>query len=150
MALLTRFYSAFAEHDWATMAKCYHPDAQFSDPVFPHLDTEQVCAMWKMLLSSGTDLRLEFRVIEETASEGRVQWDAWYTFGASGRNVHNRVSATFMIKDGLIQVQKDAFNFWRWSRQALGVSGLLLGWSPLLRNKVRTTAAARLAKAMRV
>lgn len=104
--------------------------------------------MWKMLLISGTDLRVEFRVIEETATEGRVEWDAWYTFGATGRKVHNRVSSTLVLKDGLILVQKDSFNFWRWSRQALGISGLLLGWSSMLRGKVRGMAAKRLAKAM--
>lgn len=148
MTLLARFYSAFAQHDWATMGACYHPEAQFSDPVFPHLDAAHVRAMWKMLLISGTDLRVEFRVIEETATEGRVEWDAWYTFGATVRKVHNRVSSTLVLKDGLILVQKDSFNFWCWSRQALGISGLLLGWSSMLRGKVRGMAAKRLAKAM--
>lgn len=88
-------------------------------------------------------------MIGETATEGSVEWDAWYTFGASGRKVHNRVSSTFVLKDGLILEQQDAFNFWRWARQALGASGVLLGWSPMLRDKVRATAAARLDKAMR-
>ncbi len=149
MTLLARFYSAFADHDWAVLGACYHSEAQFSDPVFPLLDAAHVRAMWKMLLTSGTDLRVEFRVIEESATEGRVEWDARYTFGATGRKVHNRVSSTFVIKDGLILVQKDTFNFWRWSRQALGTSGLLLGWTVIVRNKVRATAAARLEKTMR-
>ncbi|RMU63272.1 hypothetical protein ALP29_200285 [Pseudomonas syringae pv. avii] len=29
---------------------------------------------------------------------------------------------------------------WRWSRQALGAKGLLLGWTPLVRNAVRVQA----------
>jgi hypothetical protein len=33
---------------------------------------------------------------------------------------------------------------WRWSQQALGMKGLLLGWTPLVRNKVQQTAAASL------
>ena len=149
MELLRRFYSAFSQHDWATMGACYHPEAQFSDPVFPHLDATGVSAMWKMLLTSGSDLRVEFQVLEKTEIGGRVQWDALYTFGASGRKVHNSVSSTFVLKDGLILRQKDVFNLWRWSRQALGTSGALLGWSPMVRNKVRATAAKRLEKAMR-
>ena len=36
--------------------------------------------------------------------------------------------------------------FRSWSRQALGTPGLLLGWSPFLRNKVRATAAANLKR----
>lgn len=149
MPVLDRFYHAFAQHDWTTMGACYHPEAQFSDPVFPHLDAAQVRAMWEMLLTSGTDLRVEFQVMEETATGGRVKWDAFYTFSRSGRKVHNSVSSSFVLKDGLILVQKDTFNFWRWSWQALGASGLLLGWTGLVRNKVRATAAVRLAKAMR-
>ena len=44
--------------------------------------------------------------------------------------------------------QRDRFDFWRWARQALGAPGWLLGWSPLLRNKVRATAAKNLARFM--
>lgn len=29
---------------------------------------------------------------------------------------------------------------WRWARQALGTKGLLLGWTPLLKNAVRAQA----------
>jgi hypothetical protein len=38
----------------------------------------------------------------------------------------------------------DDFDFHRWARQALGTSGLLLGWTPLLRNAVRRRARAGL------
>ncbi|MBC7438095.1 MAG: nuclear transport factor 2 family protein, partial [Bdellovibrionales bacterium] len=47
---------------------------------------------------------------------------------------------------GLIATHRDRFDFWAWSRQALGTPGLLLGWTPMLRNKVRTTAASNLKK----
>ncbi|MOA55161.1 hypothetical protein D3C78_1789040 [compost metagenome] len=45
-----------------------------------------------------------------------------------------------MIRDGLICQHDDTFDLWRWSRQALGVPGMLLGWSPLVQNKVRLQA----------
>ena len=41
---------------------------------------------------------------------------------------------------------RDRFSFWRWSRQALGLPGVLLGWSPSLKRKVRSTAAGNLKK----
>ena len=47
---------------------------------------------------------------------------------------------------GLITRHTDRFDFWRWSRQALGAPGLLLGWSPFLRAKVRGQAAASLRR----
>lgn len=148
MNTLERFYTAFQQHDWKTMGDCYHEHATFSDPVFPDLDAEQTGAMWKMLLSGGTDLRITFEVLEETANTGKVRWQAWYTFSKTKRPVHNIVSSTFVLKDGLIMEQKDVFDFWRWSRQALGTTGWLLGWSPIVRDKVRGIATNNLNKTL--
>ena len=50
--------------------------------------------------------------------------------------------------EGLIATQRDRFDFWAWSRQALGRAGLLLGWTPMLKNKVRAGAAKNLAAYM--
>ncbi|MBP6313620.1 MAG: nuclear transport factor 2 family protein [Flavobacteriales bacterium] len=150
MAVLDRFYSAFQDRDWATMGACYHPDAHFSDPVFPDLDAAGVRAMWKMLLTSGTDLRIGFSVLEETGTNGKAEWEAHYTFSRTGRSVHNEVVSTFVLKDDLILQQLDVFDFWKWSRQALGTPGALLGWSSIIKNKVRDTAAKGLAKSRRV
>lgn len=148
MSVLTRFYTAFAQRDWSTMGACYAEDARFSDPVFPDLDAAGVRGMWKMLLTSGTDLRVTFKVQEENPVHGVVTWEAFYTFSKTGRKVHNIIRSEFVLRDGLIVQQRDHFDFWRWSRQALGLSGLLLGWSPLVKNKVRGIAASGLRKAM--
>ena len=47
---------------------------------------------------------------------------------------------------GLIVQHRDSFDFWHWSRQALGAPGLLLGWTPFLRAKVQAQAKASLQK----
>ena len=65
---------------------------------------------------------------------------ARYLFTQTGRTVVNDIQARFVIRDGLICQHDDSFDLWRWSRQALGLPGLLLGWSPLLQNKVRQQA----------
>jgi hypothetical protein len=66
-------------------------------------------------------------------------------FTQTGRPVTNDVRATFRFADGLIAEHVDEFSFHRWSRQALGAPGLLLGWTPLLKASVRRRAAASLA-----
>jgi len=58
--------------------------------------------------------------------------------------VHNIIDAQFTFRDGLIASHRDRFDFWSWSRQALGAPGLLLGWTPALRRKVQARAAANL------
>ncbi len=149
MSTIERFYSAFAERDCVTMGACYHDTATFSDPVFGDLNATEVRAMWKMLVINGKDLRITHKVLNEDRNSGSATWDAWYTFSKTGRPVHNRINATFTFKDGLIHSHQDHFDFWRWSRQALGISGLLLGWTPLLKRKVQGMARAGLARSLK-
>jgi ketosteroid isomerase-like protein len=146
--LLTDFYSAFQRRDGDAMAACYHPDAEFSDAVFVGLRHGGVTSMWRMLCERGKDLRLEFRDIQADERTGRAHWEAYYTFSATGRKVHNIIDAEFEFRDGKILRHRDRFDFHRWSRQALGPMGLLLGWTPLLRNKVQGTARGSLEKFM--
>jgi hypothetical protein len=144
--LIENFYRAFHARDAAQMARSYHDQARFSDPVFPNLDAAGVRAMWTMLTSRANDLTVEASDFSFDGDRGRCKWVARYTFTATKRFVENRIDASFVFKDGLIVEHNDNFDFWRWSRQALGPAGLVLGWSPVLRNKVRKTAADSLAK----
>lgn len=148
--LLTRFYTAFAALDDAAMAACYAPDARFRDEVFELNGREEIAAMWGMLCaatrSKGRDAwALEFSGVDADDRVGRAHWEAHYRFSATGRLVHNRIDGAFEFRDGTIVAHHDRFDFWRWSRQALGAPGALLGWSPMLRNKVRVQAAKNLA-----
>jgi ketosteroid isomerase-like protein len=142
--LIERFYAAFARSDWAAMAACYHPEVHFSDEVFD-LHGADAGMMWRMLCTNGRDLQLEVSGIGSDGREGRAHWDARYTFSATGRKVLNRIDARFEFRDGLIVRHVDRFDFWAWSRQALGLPGWLLGWSGALRGKVRAQAAKSLA-----
>lgn len=139
-ALITRFYTAFSTRDAATMGACYAEDATFSDPVFD-LRGPRIGGMWRMLCERGTDLQIVHSGVEADDATGRAHWDAAYTFSATGRKVLNRIDASFTFVDGRIQSHTDTFDFWAWTRMALGPTGMLLGWTPLLRNKVRGQAA---------
>lgn len=139
-ALIERFYTCFQQLDGDGMAACYHEDIHFSDPVFPDLNGAAAGGMWKMLCAQATGFALQFSDIHADDKSGSARWEARYDFSATGRRVRNRVTSTFQFKDGLIIRQQDRFRFWKWSTMALGVTGVLLGWSPLLRNKVRTKA----------
>ena len=147
-AVIERFYGAFAQRDGAAMAACYAPDVHFSDPVFTDLHGPEAGAMWRMLTERGTDLRVELLEHSAEGDGGSAHWRAHYTFTETGRSVVNDVRATLRLGDGLIADHVDDFDFHRWSRQALGPSGLLLGWTPLLRSAVRRKARAGLDEFM--
>ncbi len=128
------------------MAACYHEKLTFRDPAFLTLNYKQTAAMWHMLCERGKDLELTFSEVESDERRGSCRWEAKYTFSATGQKVHNIIKAKFRFEAGKIIQHDDEFNFWRWSRQALGLPGLALGWSPVLKNKVHKTALNNLEK----
>lgn len=146
--LIRDFYTAFQQRQYQAMQQAYHPVAQFHDPVFEYLSAAEVKAMWQMLLTSAKDLTVSFKDVDAVDQKGSCTWEAWYTFSRTGRKVHNIIRADFLFRDGKIVQHYDTFSFWRWSRQALGVSGILLGWTPFLQNRVRRMAQQGLKKFM--
>jgi ketosteroid isomerase-like protein len=140
------FYTAFQRRDAGAMAAHYHPDVHFSDPVFPDLRGARAAAMWRMLCERGVDLEIDFRDVWADGKRGRAHWDARYTYSGTGRKVLNRIDASFEFEGGKIVRHTDSFDLYRWARQALGPVGLLLGWTPLVQNKIRRTAASALDK----
>lgn len=145
-ALIEEFYRAFAARDAEAMAKCYHDEARFSDPVFGELDAAGVRDMWRMLIARGRDLAVRASGISAEGARGAAQWEATYTFSATGRKVCNRIAANFVFRDGLILEHRDDFDFPRWARQALGWKGLLFGHLPALRRAVGKEARASLER----
>ena len=142
--LIQKFYTAFQNRDSKQMAICYHPNARFSDPVFPQLyGAELIGGMWRMLCESGTDLEITFKDVRADDEIGSAHWEATYTF-AGGHQVHNIIQAQFRFEKGLIMEHHDQFNFWRWSRMALGVPGYFLGWTNFLQKQVQRQARRRL------
>ncbi|MEZ4671798.1 MAG: nuclear transport factor 2 family protein [Anaerolineae bacterium] len=146
IALINRFYSSFQQRDHAGMIACYHPQVEFTDPVFQTLKGKQACAMWHMLAERATDIDITFDHVQAQGSSGQAHWEAQYTFSGSGRRVHNVIDAAFEFADGLIVKHRDRFDLWRWTRMAIGTSGVLLGWSPLVQNRVRQRAQSGLKK----
>ena len=144
MGVAERFYEAFAVRDHYTMGLLYADQATFSDPVFPLLNAKGARMMWKMLLSRAEDFGIEVKVREDSPTHAAVDWVAYYTFGATGRPVVNRIHSEMSIANGRIVRHVDQFSVWRWASQALGVKGVLLGWSPMMRNRVRSQAARSL------
>jgi hypothetical protein len=144
---IEQFYKAFASLDSKTMAECYALDATFEDEIFQLRGRTHVGGMWAMLCaavkkSGRTDWKLEVRDITERSAH----WEPTYRFSATGRIVHNVIDAEFEFdSQGLIKRHRDRFDLYRWARQALGLRGVLFGWTDWLRRKVQRQANRSLA-----
>ena len=139
-ALITRFYQAFAQLDAQAMSECYTDDVVFSDPVFGELRGHNATDMWRMLTTRAKDFSLTFDQVQADAQRGSAHWVATYLFSQTGNTVVNDIQARFVFRDGKICEHHDHFDLWRWSRQALGAKGVLLGWTPLVKNAIRAQA----------
>lgn len=142
--LLTTFYTAFQNRDYRTMQSCYADQATFSDEVFINLDGSEVKAMWEMLCIRGKDLQIEFSHIAADEQKGSAQWNASYSFSKTNRKVFNKIKAEFTFENGKIKSHRDHFNFYSWTLQAIGLPGLLFGWTNAFKQKVRLQARKNL------
>lgn len=140
--IASEFYTAFAAANPEGMLSLYDPNITFSDPVFGILKAEQVFAMWRMLVRPGVDIH--FSKPKVSGNQVTVAWEARYTYTPTGRKVLNKVKAVMTIKDGKIVAHHDTFSLWKWSAQALGATGYLLGWTPVVKRKIHSMANARL------
>lgn len=139
-ALITRFYQAFQRLDAEAMVACYSDDVLFSDPAFGILQGRDAGDMWRMLTTRAKDFSLTFDNVRADERSGGAHWVATYLFNQTGRVVINDIQARFVFRDGKICEHHDRFEMWQWARQALGMKGLLLGWTPWLQGKVRAQA----------
>jgi ketosteroid isomerase-like protein len=142
--IIESFYTAFANADSEKMVLNYHDEIKFNDPAFGPLNGEQAKNMWRMLVRPSVEVT--FSNVKSEGNKGSADWQAVYIFTSTGRKVTNKIHAEFEFRDGKIYRHTDTFNFWKWSIQALGFSGLMLGWTWMLRNKVREKANAQLRK----
>jgi limonene-1,2-epoxide hydrolase len=146
--IVDNFYSAFKHGDYKTMQQCYHPEVEFSDEVFPMLKGNDAMAMWHMLVEGARNSKLQINYANILAVDDRVKcdWEAHYILSLTERKVHNQIHASFKFLDGLIYRHNDRFDFYRWTRMAFGFKGVVLGWTPWFRDRVRKTVATRLHK----
>lgn len=138
--VIEKFYNAFKEGNAEEMVSCYDDNIIFEDPAFGELKGEKAKMMWKMLLSkkeARAEISYSTIIIDNTVTRGTAKWTARYTYGPAKRKVVNHVNATFEIKNNKITRHTDNFNFWKWSMQALGFTGYVLGWSSFMKNKVQ-------------
>jgi limonene-1,2-epoxide hydrolase len=145
---IASFYTAFQNKDFTTMQSLYADNAIFSDEAFTNLNAAQVKAMWQMLITKGKDLQIVYSNVTENGNTVQANWIATYTFSLTGNKVVNNITANFIVENGKIIKHTDSFNFYNWSKQALGIKGLLFGKMNFFRKKVQTTAMGNLASFM--
>jgi ketosteroid isomerase-like protein len=136
--------------DYTTMQDCYSDDTIFQDPAFGILNGVYAKSMWEMLAKNARNFSLVFSdITAEDEEYVTCKWVATYTFSATGKKVVNRIQAYIRVQDGKITEHTDQFNFWKWARQAIGLSGWLLGWSAFFQSQIRNKALENLEKFMK-
>lgn len=145
--LINKFYSSFQKLDYNGMNACYSDDIVFFDPVFGLLRGDEVRAMWEMLCTNAKDFSLTYSNITHLDEEySTCEWVASYTFSKTGKKVVNNIKANMRFADGKIAEHSDAFSLHKWSKQAMGFMGWLLGWNRFFQKKIQNAARKNLKK----
>lgn len=148
-ALIEKFYTAFQKLDAAGMNSCYNDDIVFFDPVFGLLKGEEAKSMWEMLCKNAKDFTLTYGNIVTLDEEySTCDWVATYTFSKTGNKVVNKIKANMRFADDKIIEHSDAFSIHKWSKQAFGTLGVLIGWNSFFQNKIKRQAKQNLLKYM--
>lgn len=138
---IKKFYTAFSNGNASQICECYHPNIQFQDPAFGQLKGNDVCKMWQMLIEkSKGNIKIDFSEIKADEYNGSAHWTAVYNFSKTNRKITNSIHARFQFQNGLIIKHTDNFDLWKWSRQAFGWKGFLLGWTGFMQNKIQEQA----------
>jgi hypothetical protein len=58
----------------------------------------------------------------------------------------NIIQAHFHFQDGLIIKHTDDFDVWKWSKQALGIKGVLFYWTGYMQKKIHEKAISSLTR----
>lgn len=142
--LINKFYSSFSQKNSQGMVDCYSDSIEFEDPVFGKISGNKAKAMWMMLLERSSGLVVTFSNVRATDEGGSADWIAEYEFSKTKRKVTNHVHAEFVIRDGKIQTHIDRFSLWKWAGMALGITGYLMGFTPMVQNKIKSEAMSGL------
>ncbi len=147
--LIEKFYTGFQQLDATVMNSCYSEDIVFFDPVFGLLKGEEARSMWQMLCKNALRFSLTYDNIVPLDEEYcTCDWQATYIFSATGKLVVNKVKANMRFADGKIIEHSDAFSVHKWSKQAFGLMGTLIGWNSLFQNKIKNKAKRNLLQFM--
>jgi len=147
-SVINKFYQSFQKLDAEGMVSCYHDDIVFEDPAFGVLKGERAKNMWRMLCKSqeGKDFKLIFSNVSSDGIHGSALWEAFYTFSKTNRKIHNVIQAQFEFKNGKIIKHTDSFDLYKWSKQAMGIKGVVLGRTLFFKNKIRYNTSKMLDK----
>lgn len=138
--LIANFYESFGKLDAQGMIDYYHDQIEFEDPIFGKLNSKKVRSMWRLLLSKDSDMKVSYCDVKTQGNLGYAKWKATYFYGSKKRKITNECKASFEFKDGKIIRHTDTYSLWRWSHQAFGFVGLLLGWTSFFKNKITNKA----------
>lgn len=142
-----RFFHAQSLGDWQSMARCYHDQASFCDPLFPDLRSDRIVHRLYMLYSRESqqrirDPQLDFKIIFADERKVQVEWVHEYQQGE--RTIKNQGLSTLALWDDLIVRHVDEFKFADWAKQSLGIRGLFLGRLESFQRRVQRSARVQL------
>lgn len=124
-AKVRSFFAAYENSDPKAMRAMLAAKTVYEDPVFPHLEDEQVGRMWSAVAGGSTKVKPQIDRLEVGEHGAEVDWVARYKF--LGASIANHIHSSFAFdSEGKITRQKDTFDWRAWGSQTPFPLNLLL------------------------
>ena len=144
-ATIHRFFTAYQNKEYTTMQNCYSEDAVYNNPIYGLNDTEHVKAMWEMICKTNKEESLHFENIELLDHEyATCDWSLVYYY--TNRRINNKIKSYLRLENGLIIEHTDAFDLYKWTRMAFGLTGSLIGWSNFFQKRIQKSTRKKLSE----
>lgn len=130
--LIEELLGALSKGEGARLATFYTDDARYEDPLCGTVKGDRIGRMW-IVRTGEHRVGVDVHSHEAGDTKGQARWMQTTVHPETRRKIAVEVRSTFTFRDGRIAEQRDAFSFYRWARQALGMLGWTVGWTKSVR-----------------
>jgi hypothetical protein len=141
--IIDRLFKAFQSKDADAILAAYSAKCQFNHPLIGCMSKDEFSKAVQIFIRETPDYELAFQINHVSAKRVEVEWTMTHIFHLTGRIIKQNGKTTCFLSANSVVRQIDQFDRRIWSRQAMGVTGLVLsfvpGWKSFIERELRNT-----------
>jgi hypothetical protein len=139
--LVEQLFKAFQSKDTDAIFATYAADCQFDHPLIGRLSKNEFSMAIRAFMRATPDYELAFQINHTDAKRVDVEWTITHIFHLTAKVIKQHGTTTCFLSNNRIVQQIDKFDRRAWSRQAMGMTGLVLsfvpGWRSFIERELR-------------
>jgi ketosteroid isomerase-like protein len=139
--LVEQHYKAIQAKDADAILAVYAADCRIDHPLIGRMSKDEFSKAVQAFIRQTPDYELEFQISHAGAQRVDAEWALTHVFHLTGRTIRLAGATTYFLSANRITRHIDQFDRRAWSRQAMGMTGLVLsfvpGWRSFVERELR-------------